>query len=112
VVTVAVDDPVAQLLGDRQTRLAPVSMEGAREMLAALRAFPVVTRGEAPEATTAEDLAQVLVAVSRLHRTIPGAVRVMLRHASATSPHDVRAGAMEVEITADPRPGDPPARRL
>lgn len=78
VVCVGVDDPVAEVLGDRSWRLAPVSAAGALEMIAGLGARSTVL----PDPVDAEDVAtaaDLVAAVSRWYLDVPGLAGLDLR---------------------------------
>ena len=112
VVTVAVDDPVAAMLGDRQHRLAPVSLEGARDMLRALGAGDALVRGNADPESDRAALAQAVSDVSHLHLRVPGVRGVALRHATIRGGGDLVPGDVSVELGDPLDERDLGARRL
>jgi hypothetical protein len=113
VVSVAVDDRVAEALGDRAFRLAPVTTEAARDMLGSLGARGELYRGASEE--QAEDILRLLSAavsdVSRLHLRVPGVRAASLRHATVSG-EDLLVGEAAITVGPDASVAEPAARRL
>lgn len=65
-VLVAAGGTMTEVLKDRAIRMAPVTIEIAREMLAELKTYPLLTGYRGRPAADVEAAAQALVAVSRL----------------------------------------------
>lgn len=110
VVCVGVDDPVAESLGDRSWRLAPVSAAGAVDMIAALGARATVL----PDPPDAEELAAVadlLAAVSRWYLDVPGLVALDLRDVRPRRGEAVVSRATG-EVADHATVAEPDARRL
>lgn len=110
VVSVGVDDPVADALGDRSHRLAPVTLRGAEAMLRDLGALAVVTGS--PDGQVAEDeriagLARAVHAISHLHLRLPGLVEAEVRRVRGMSVADAR-----IEMGDRVGEVEPAARRL
>jgi acyl-CoA synthetase (NDP forming)/RimJ/RimL family protein N-acetyltransferase len=112
VVSVGADEAVAGLLGDRAYRLAPVTPEGARDMLASLGAVTLITRGAADPGPVLDDLATAVSCVSALHLTAPGVREATVAHARADRPGELTVGGITVTVGGTPIEGDPTARRL
>ena len=114
VLAVGVDDPVAEALGDRAHRLAPVSSAGAADMLSSLGAVSVLTRGmEEPDAAMAV-LARVISDVSHLHLRAPGVTGAVLRHVTVRrdAGDDLTVGEISVTVSEAAATAEPAARRL
>lgn len=112
VVTVAVDDEVADLLGDREHRLAPVTCAGALDMISSLRASALLTRGSDHADSVLEGLARAISDVSHLHQRAPGVREATLRHATRRASGDVTVGEITVVVGQTAAAADPTARRL
>lgn len=113
VVSVAVDDRVAEALGDRAYRLAPVSAEAARDMIRSLGAQAEVFRGASAsqEETTLRRLAAAVSDVSRLHLQVPGVRTAVLRHVTVAG-GDLLVGEARVTVAPEAAVVEPTARRL
>jgi len=114
VISVGVDDPVADLLDDRAYRLAPVTPAGARLMLAS-----VASLGAIPEEATANDamlerLAGLISAVSRTVAHRPDVAEMDLRHVHTAETATDSLGAAEARMTLaqSATTPEPSARRI
>ncbi len=81
VVSIGVDDPVAEVLGDRSWRLAPVSVAAAAEMVEALGARRVVppADGDPPSTSVPGSVAELVAAISGWHLGVPELSAIDLR---------------------------------
>jgi acyl-CoA synthetase (NDP forming)/GNAT superfamily N-acetyltransferase len=113
VVIVGVDDPVAELLDDRAYRLAPVSLAGARAMLADLAALSAALPSAA-SAADLERLALVVSAVSAAPSRNPAVMEIDLRglRAESGTPDSLRVRDISVTVAGVPVMPEPFARRL
>ncbi len=106
VVSIGVDDPVAEVLGDRAWRLAPVSPAAAREMVLALGARVTVLPDPVDE-----------VALGHLADALSAASHWLASTTLDLAVADVDAGVIVVrgayaEAAATVAPAEPDARRL
>jgi acyl-CoA synthetase (NDP forming)/ribosomal protein S18 acetylase RimI-like enzyme len=115
VVIVGVDDPVAEVLDDCSYRLAPVSLEGARAMLADLSALGVAVPslpGVGPQGV--DELAARISALSAVPGWSPAVKEIdvrCLRPAEGT-PDSLVMRDISVTVAEAPVVGEPLARRL
>jgi len=111
VVSVGVDDPVAEELDDRSYRLAPVAVSAALEMQASLGALPVLVRDLADPRSALDGLAQAIADVSLLPSRADGVTAADLRHAALTDGSLTVAG-ISVTVSQGVVAPHPTARRL
>ena len=112
VVSVGADDPVASLLHDRAYRLAPVSVEGARDMLTSLGAVDLLTRGADDPDAALEGISAAVSRVSALHLLVPGVREVTVANLHVDRSGDLTAGGVTVVTGDTATGGDPTVRRL
>jgi hypothetical protein len=108
VVTVGVDDAVAELLSDQSARLAPVTRAVARDMITRLGALPALRLAGEGELAL---LAQAVSDTSHLHLRAPGVRGAVLRHVTVTEGGDVAVGDARLTISESAAEA-PTARRL
>ena len=97
VVTVGLDDPVAEALDDRAYRLAPVTEAGALRMLESLGARSVVEHA-------GQSLSAVAKALSRLSRSylhIDAALEADIRHLRVSGRGEATAGEVSLVLAVD-----------
>jgi hypothetical protein len=113
VVIVGVDDAVAELLDDRSYRLAPVSVSGARAMLAGLAALSAALPSD-DSAAVLERLALVISAASAAPSRNQAVMEIDLRglRAEPGIPDSLRVGDISVTVAGVPVIAEPFARRL
>jgi succinyl-CoA synthetase alpha subunit/GNAT superfamily N-acetyltransferase len=108
VVSVGLDDPVAELLDDRAYRLAPVTSASAHRMLEGLGSASALERaGQSLPA-----LASIVSRVSRLYLHMDAAVGFDLRAVRISSRGDATTAAAELEVEADVDSGSALVRRM
>jgi len=114
VVTVGVDDPVAELLDDRAYRLAPVTPAGARLMIESVAALPAAFASSKDGwHRHADALAELASAVSAAVAHRPEVAEVDVR---GLRPNDAEGGlcatGLTVTIAPEPITPEPAARRM
>ena len=112
VISVAADDAVASLLHDRAYRLAPVTIEGARDMIASLGAVTLLTRGADDSDAVLDGLANAVSRVSAVHLLAPGVREASVSNLRVDRAGDLTAGGVTVLTGETAAGGDPTARRL
>jgi len=112
VVSVGADDAVAALLNDRAYRLSPVTVEGARDMLASLGAVTLLTRGADDADAALDGLAAAVSRVSALHLLVPGVREASVANLHVDREGNLTAGGVRVVTGETATGGDPAARRL
>jgi hypothetical protein len=113
VVIVGVDDAVAELLDDRSYRLAPVSLAGARAMLAELAALSAALPPD-DSAAALELLAVVVSGASAVPSRNPAVMEIDLRglRGEPGTPDSLRVRDISVTVAGVPVIAEPFARRL
>ena len=110
VVCVGVDDPVAEQLGDRSWRLAPVSAAAAVEMLGALGARSTVLPDPVDDDVVAA-AADLVAAVSRWYLDAPGLTGVDLRDVRVRD-GEAQVSAVTILVEDEATVAEPDVRRL
>jgi acyl-CoA synthetase (NDP forming) len=110
VVSVGVDDPVAEALDDRSYRLAPVTPTAAMEMVMALGSIAVLRTWDWGDEELL-DMATAVASVSRMPAVVHGLESVDLRHA-AMRQKSVTVSDVSLTVSDEVVPPDAPARRL
>jgi len=115
VVSVGLDDPIAECLDDRSYRLAPVSVTAAEAMLRSLVSMPVALADAANAAVAGiNDVAALIGLVGRISIDHPTVTTIDLRHVQASSGarDTLVATDISVIIADSPIVPEPLARRL
>jgi acyl-CoA synthetase (NDP forming) len=115
VVSVGLDDPVAEILDDRSYRLAPVTGLGSDAMLAELASLTVALSADATATGPVVAAVSALVAhVGRLAAEHPTVTSVDLRHVQSASVTGDTLVASDISVTIAESPviPEPLARRL